>query len=147
MGITSTYLSIDLSDLRGRLTVQASCLEQDRYATQTNDGIDLPPIERDNILAGVTLDVCTGHKWNSLAESLPGPVQDVLLFRIAQVIYIARVHVDSIHQPSPMCESQVLGKRVDGDPAICFVRQQGGRNAMHLAARLLACDQLINRHL
>ena len=103
--------------------MQTSCLEQDRYALEANDGVDLPAIKHDNVVAGVLFDIRTGHKRNAFPESLPRPVQHLFLFRIAQVVHVAGVHVNGVHQPGSMCGSQLLRKRVDSDSAVWLIRQ------------------------
>src|SRR5258708_4219907 len=56
-GIVSTYVSIRLSYCCRRLAVQASRLKQDRYAIETNDGVNLSAIKRDNVIAGLVFDI------------------------------------------------------------------------------------------
>src|SRR5258708_30253448 len=103
-------------------------------------------IKRDNVSAGLVFDIRPCHKRNPFSESLPRPCQHFFLFRITQVIHVAGVHVDGIHQPGSMCGSQLSRKRVDSDPTVCLVRQQGGGNPLHLASRFLTLDQLVNCH-
>jgi hypothetical protein len=118
--------------------MQASCLEQDRDALKTNDGVDLPAIKHDNVVAGVMFDIRARHKRNPFSESLTCPVQNLLPFRIAQVVHVAGVHVDGVHQSGLMCGGQLLRKRVDGDAAVWLVWQQGCGHALHFASWLLA---------
>src|SRR6202035_4548605 len=146
MWIVSTCVAIDLGYACRRLTVHASRLEQDRYAIKTNDAVYLPAIKRDSVVSGVMLNVRSGNKRNSFAESLPRPIQHLLLFRIAQVIDVAGVHVHGIHEPGFMGGRQLLRKCLDSDPAVWLVREQGGCHALHFASWLLALEQLVNFH-
>ena len=127
--------------------MQASGLEQDRYAIKTNDGVDLPAIKRDDVVAGVLFDIRARHKRNALPESLPRPVQHLFLFRIAQVVHVAGVHVDGVHQPNSMRGDQLLRKRVDGDSAIWLVTATSAA-AMPCTLRrgFWRSSQIVNRH-
>src|SRR5690348_8638257 len=42
--------------------------------------------------------------------------------------------------------SQLLGKCIDGDAAICLVWQQGGGDALDFASRFFARDEVVNCH-
>ena len=127
--------------------MQARRLKQNWDAIETNDSVNLPAIKRDNVVAVLMFDIRAGHKRNPFAESLPRPVQHFFFFCIAQVIDVARVHVDGVRQPGPMGAGEQFRKNVDGNSAVWLVRQQSGGHALHFAARFLALQQILNGHL
>ena len=105
--ISLTRGLIDRCFFFGRQTMQPRSLKQDRNAAGLNDRVHLLPVESDDV-AGLIFDIGSGHKWHVFAQGFSGPSQHIPLFCLAQIVDIAGVHVDRVHQSGAMSRDQVL---------------------------------------
>ena len=110
-----------------------------------HDGLDLLPVKRDHV-ADLVFDVGACYKWHALAQGFTRPTQHIQLLGVTQVVDIAGVHVDGVHQSGAMGCTQVLLKGLDRNVAIGIVWQQCGRNALHFALKLPSFYQCFDRH-
>lgn len=85
-------------------------------------------------------------KRHAVPQRLAGPSQHILLLGIAQIVDIASVHIDGVHQAGAMSRSHMFLKGLDGYTAVSLVRQQCRRDALHFAAKLSPFNQRFDRH-
>src|SRR5260221_8082604 len=111
-----------------------------------HDGVHLPTIESYNV-PSLSLDIRACNEGNAIPQSLSGPSQDVLPFRVIEKIHITGIHVYRVHQSGSMSVGQVSLKGFDGDLAIQLEWQQGSRYALHLAAKNSTIRKRFNFHL
>src|SRR6267142_5223808 len=99
-----------------------------------HNGVHLPAIKGYDV-PGLSLDIRARNERNIFSQSLSGPSQNVLPFRVIEKIHVAGIHVYGVHQSGSMSVGQVPLKRFDGHLAIQLERQERSRYALHLAAK------------
>src|SRR5713226_4313181 len=109
--------------LRGRLSVQPASLEQNRNSSMRNNDVHLLSVERDDVTR-LPFDVSARHKRRASTQGLSRPSQHVKLFRCAQIIDVAGVHIDGVHQSAAMRCQEMRLKRFDGYSPIRLKRKQ-----------------------
>ena len=116
--------------------MKAAGLKQDRDAAETCDLIHLAPVKGDHVAVFV-LDVCASDEGNVFADSVTRPSEDIQFFRAGQVIDVAGIHVDGVHQTRTVRVLQVKRVGLLGDAAIRLQKWQQRRgNAADLCAQV-----------
>jgi len=92
--------------------MQPRRLKQDRHPAKLNNPLHLPSVQRHNV-ATLPLNVSAAHKRHSRTQRLASPPQHLAFLRITQIIHIPRIHIHSVHQPSPLRRHQMPLKRLN----------------------------------
>src|SRR5437773_2274603 len=119
--------------------MQPGGLKQDRNTASLNDEVHLLPVESDDV-AGLIFDIGSRDEWYIFAQSLNCPSQYLAFFSVAQIVDIARIHIDRVYESGSTSRNQVLLERLHSYVSVRLVGQQGCGDSLYFSAKLSLFD-------